>query len=97
MRVLIAGGGIAGLVAALALHRKGIDCTVFESVPEIRALGVGINLLPHAVKVLTELDLADALGEVAIRTAELAYFNKLGQRIWSEPRGLAAGYAWPQF
>jgi 5-methylphenazine-1-carboxylate 1-monooxygenase len=97
MQVLIAGGGIGGLVTALALHKAGIECEVYESVNEIRALGVGINLLPHAVKVLTELGLADELAEVAIKTAELAYFNKFGQPIWSEPRGLAAGYTWPQF
>jgi len=97
VRVLIAGGGIGGLVTALSLHKAGIPCTVFESVAELKPLGVGINLLPHAVKALTDLDLLDSLGEIAIRTAALSYFNKFGQQIWSEPRGLDAGYQWPQF
>lgn len=97
MKLLISGGGIGGLVAALSLHRAGHDVRVFESVPTLRPLGVGINLLPHAVKVLTGLGLADQLAEAGVATAELVYFNKFGQHIWGEPRGLAAGYRWPQF
>jgi 5-methylphenazine-1-carboxylate 1-monooxygenase len=97
MTILIAGGGIAGLTAALSLHQIGVECRVFESVATPQPLGVGINLLPHAVRELIELGLHDALAETAIPTAELAYYNKHGQRIWSEPRGLDAGYHWPQF
>lgn len=97
MKVLIAGGGIGGLVTALCLERAGIEACVFESVEEIRPLGVGINLLPHSVRVLTALGLATRLAETAIATAELIYFNKFGQLIWREPRGLAAGYHWPQY
>ncbi|HEY2132483.1 MAG TPA: flavin-dependent oxidoreductase [Acetobacteraceae bacterium] len=97
MTILIAGGGIAGLTAALSLHQIGVPCRVFESVATPRALGVGINLLPHAVRELTELGLHDALAAQAVATAELAYYNRHGQRIWSEPRGREAGYHWPQF
>jgi 2-polyprenyl-6-methoxyphenol hydroxylase-like FAD-dependent oxidoreductase len=96
--VLIAGGGIGGLALALSLHHNGIrNVEIYESMPEIRELGVGINLLPHAVRELTELGLLPALEAVAIPTAELAFYTERGQRIWSEPRGLAAGYKWPQF
>ncbi|MEU6431551.1 flavin-dependent oxidoreductase [Microbispora sp. NPDC046973] len=98
MRIVIAGAGIGGLTAALSLHAAGFeDVTVHEAAPEIRPLGVGINLLPHAVRELTELGLADRLAEIGVATAELAYFNRYGTPIWSEPRGLAAGYAWPQY
>jgi 2-polyprenyl-6-methoxyphenol hydroxylase-like FAD-dependent oxidoreductase len=93
----IIGGGIGGLSTALALHAHGIGCTVFESVDALRPLGVGINLLPHSVRVLAGLGLQDRLAQTAIETATLSYFNKHGQLIWSEPRGLAAGYAFPQF
>jgi 2-polyprenyl-6-methoxyphenol hydroxylase-like FAD-dependent oxidoreductase len=95
--IMIAGGGIGGLTAALALQQRGIEATVFEAAREIRPLGVGINLLPHSVRVLSALGLQDELAASAIETAELAYFNRHGQPIWSEPRGRAAGYDFPQF
>ena len=97
MNVLIAGGGIGGLTLALALHRQGIECRVFEAASAFQPLGVGINLLPHSVRVLTLLGLEERLAATAIETAELVYYSKHGQRIWAEPRGRAAGYRWPQY
>ena len=95
--VIIAGAGPGGLTAALTLHAQGVPVLVLESVPTLKPLGVGINLLPHAVRVLDALGLSPALDAVAIQTAELRYFNKFGQAIWTEPRGRAAGYAFPQY
>ena len=97
MTVLIAGGGIGGLTLALSLNQIGVPAKVFESVAELKPLGVGINVLPHAVRELIELGLLDRLDEAGVRTKELAYFSKHGKPIWSEPRGLEAGYKWPQF
>jgi 2-polyprenyl-6-methoxyphenol hydroxylase-like FAD-dependent oxidoreductase len=97
MHAMIIGGGIGGLTAALSLHAAGIPCQVYEAAPNIQPLGVGINVLPHAVRELTELGLADRLAATAIPTAELVYANRHGQQIWQEPRGKAAGYHWPQF
>jgi len=97
MTVLIAGGGIGGLTLALSLNQIGVPAKVFESVAELRPLGVGINVLPHAVRELIELGLLDKLDQAGVRTKELAYFSKHGRPIWSEPRGLEAGYKWPQF
>ena len=97
MKVIIAGAGVGGLVTALMLHARGIDCEVFEQADAIRELGVGINTLPHAIKELAELGLLERLDAVAIRTYELFYTNRLGQEIWREPRGLDAGYDIPQF
>ncbi|MBS1809458.1 MAG: flavin-dependent oxidoreductase [Acidobacteria bacterium] len=97
MKILIIGGGIGGMTAAISLHQAGFEVEVFESVPTLKPLGVGINLLPHSVRVLTNLGLQDRLSETAVATRELVYFNKFGQRFWDEPRGMFAGYRWPQF
>ncbi len=94
--IIIAGGGIGGLTAALSLHRAGFPVRVFESVDRIQALGVGINLLPHAVRELDALGLATDLAANGLTPTTLAYFTKRGEPIWDEPRGIAAGYAWPQ-
>src|SRR3982074_2884564 len=97
MTVRIRGGGIGGLTLALSLHQIGIPAKVFESVSELKPLGVGINLLPHAVRELIELGLLNQLDASGVRTRELAYFSKHGKPILSEPPGLEAGYKWPQF
>ena len=94
--ILIAGGGVGGLTLALSLHQAGIACRVFEAAPEIRSLGVGINLLSHAMRELTELGLLDALKAVAVETREVCFYNRFGQFIHKEPRGKFAGYDWPQ-
>ncbi|MDB5066823.1 MAG: putative FAD-dependent monooxygenase [Chloroflexi bacterium] len=96
-RVVVVGAGIGGLTAALSLHAAGIEVEVLELAREIRPLGVGINILPSAVRELVELGLGDALAAAAVPTRELAYHDRFGTRIWSEPRGVAAGYRWPQY
>ena len=96
MQVLIIGGGIGGLTLALSLHQAGIACKVFEAAPEIRALGVGVNLLPHGMRELTELGLQEKIAARAVETQELRFYNRYGQFIFREPRGRFAGYEWPQ-
>ncbi|WP_224390588.1 FAD-dependent monooxygenase [Pseudonocardia sp. ICBG1293] len=96
MHVLIAGGGIGGLTTALALHRVGIGSTVFEQGSGAGELGVGFNLLPHAVRVLHDLGLAEDLAAVGIATTDLTYAHRLGQPILRRPCGVAAGFAVPQ-
>jgi 2-polyprenyl-6-methoxyphenol hydroxylase-like FAD-dependent oxidoreductase len=97
MKVIVVGGGIAGLTLALSLHQAGISVRVYETVPVLAPLGVGINLQPAAVRELTELGLGGELERTGVATQELSYFNKFGQLIWSEPRGLSAAYKWPQY
>ncbi|MEU8875513.1 flavin-dependent oxidoreductase [Streptomyces javensis] len=97
MGVLIAGAGIGGLATALSLHAAGVGTAVVESAREIRPLGVGINLLPHAVRELIELGLGDELAAIGVATAENVYCDRFGRRIFTEPRGLAQGYRWPQY
>jgi 5-methylphenazine-1-carboxylate 1-monooxygenase len=96
MKVLIAGGGIGGLTTALALHQAGFETDVFEQAREFRELGVGINLLPHAVKHLQQLGLQRELDQVGIRTRSVVFATRLGQQVWYDPRGLDAGYDTPQ-
>ena len=79
MTVLIAGGGIGGLTLALSLHQIGVPAKVFESVAELKPLGVGINVLPHAVRELIELGLLDQLDAAGVRTLELAYYLQARQ------------------
>ena len=96
-KAIIVGGGIGGLVTALFLHRAGFAVEIYESAREVKPLGVGINLLPHSVRVLRDLGLQEELAATGIETAELRYVNKFGQLIWQEARGIAAGYAVPQY
>ncbi len=97
MRVIVVGAGIGGLTLALSLHAVGIEAVVCEAAPEVQPLGVGINILPHAVRELTELGLDGELAARGIPTGSLMYANRFGQEIWREPRGKAAGYNWPQY
>ncbi|MFB6839303.1 FAD-dependent monooxygenase [Streptomyces sp. NPDC056361] len=95
--VVIAGGGVAGLTAALALHAAGFErVTVVEAALAVRPLGAGLNLMPNAVRELDALGLLDALEAGALRTRELRYYHRSGGLISREPRGLGAGYRWPQ-
>jgi 2-polyprenyl-6-methoxyphenol hydroxylase-like FAD-dependent oxidoreductase len=97
-RVLIAGGGIGGLAVALTLHQIGVPCVVFESVREMVPLGVGINLQPNAVRELYDLGIGAAeLDRVGVPAKEWALVGLNGNDIYSEPRGLGAGYRWPQY
>jgi 2-polyprenyl-6-methoxyphenol hydroxylase-like FAD-dependent oxidoreductase len=95
--VLIIGGGIGGLTLALELHEAGIPCRIYEAAPELKAIGVGINILPHAQRELTRLGLEPAMAAAGVETKEAAFYNRFGQHIYTEPLGRAAGYAWPQF
>jgi 2-polyprenyl-6-methoxyphenol hydroxylase-like FAD-dependent oxidoreductase len=97
-RVIIAGGGIGGLATALTLHQIGVPCLVFEAVHEMRPLGVGINLQPNAVRELYDLGFTEAdLDRVGLPAKEWALVGLNGNDIYSEPRGLLAGYNWPQY
>ncbi|MFC7736493.1 flavin-dependent oxidoreductase [Roseomonas sp. GCM10028921] len=96
MRVIISGGGIGGLTLAMALHGAGIGVELHEAVPMPKPLGVGINLLPHAVRELTELGLGERVLAAGVPTRELLYATRRGEEVWREDRGLAAGYCWPQ-
>ncbi len=95
--ILIVGAGIGGLTLALSLHQVGIPCRIFEAAPVIKPLGVGINLLPHAMRELGSLDLEPAIAARGIETRAVTFYNSFGQHIFTEPRGRFAGDDWPQY
>jgi len=96
MKIAIVGGGIGGLSLALALHQRGLTCQVFESVPDVKELGVGITLLPHAVRELATLGVLPQLEAIGIENHESVFFNRFGQFIYKEARGRHAGYDLPE-
>jgi 2-polyprenyl-6-methoxyphenol hydroxylase-like FAD-dependent oxidoreductase len=94
--VIIVGGGICGLSLALNLHERGISCRVYERAPEVKELGVGITLLPHAMREFAALGLGEKLIAAGIENVESCFFNRFGQLIYKEPRGRFAGYPYPE-
>jgi 2-polyprenyl-6-methoxyphenol hydroxylase-like FAD-dependent oxidoreductase len=94
--IAVVGGGIAGLAFALSLHQRGISCDVYESVPQVKELGVGITLLPHAMRELAALGVQPQLEAVGIENLESVFFNRFGQFIYREARGRHAGYPLPE-
>lgn len=96
-KALIIGAGIGGLTTALSFHAVGIQCRVVDKVTELTPAGVGINLQPSAVRELIELGMANDLAALGVATSEFSHYDRFGNRIWGEPRGIAAGYRWPQY
>jgi 5-methylphenazine-1-carboxylate 1-monooxygenase len=94
--IAIVGGGICGLALALNLHARNIRCRVYEAAPELKEIGVGITLLPHAMREFAALGLGEELLRTGIENAESCFFNRFGQLIYREPRGEAAGYHYPE-
>lgn len=95
-RIAIVGGGIAGMALALGLHRHSISARVYEAAPQITEIGVGITVLPHGMRELAALGLADQILAAGIENRESAFFNRFGQKLFAEPRGKLAGYPQPE-
>jgi 5-methylphenazine-1-carboxylate 1-monooxygenase len=97
-QAIVAGGGIGGLAVALTLQQIGVSCVVFEAARQMRPLGVGINLQPNAVRELYDLKIvAEDLDLAGLPARDWALVGLNGNEIYSEPRGLLAGYRWPQY
>ncbi|MFA6266821.1 MAG: flavin-dependent oxidoreductase [Pseudolabrys sp.] len=96
IKVAIVGGGICGLSLALNLHRRGIAVQIHDRVSDVRPLGVGITLLPHAMREFTALGIGDELLGAGIENRESHFYNRFGQLIYREDRGKFAGYQYPE-
>ena len=96
MDIAIIGGGIAGLTLALSLHKRGLACRIYEGAPELKELGVGITLLPHAMREFAALGLDGELAEQGIENEESRFYNRFGQLLYAEKRGRFAGYPIPE-
>jgi 2-polyprenyl-6-methoxyphenol hydroxylase-like FAD-dependent oxidoreductase len=84
------------LSLALVLQQVGIPCHVYEAAQTLKEIGVGINILPHAVATLEALGVADALLERGVETREVCFYTSHGQLVDRELRGRAAGHSAPQ-
>ena len=78
-KVLIAGGGIGGITALLALRQRGIDAELFEQTAAFGQVGAGLQVSSNSTRVLRTLGLGDALAKVAY-APESARLSRLGQR-----------------
>jgi hypothetical protein len=67
LRIAIIGGGLGGMAACLAFHRRGIEATVHERSPELGEIGAGLNLSPNALKALRALGVEDEAIAIAAR------------------------------
>lgn len=96
--VIISGGGIGGLTLALTLHQIGVTCRVVEASGTMQPLGVGINIQPNAVRELYDLGFTKKdLDRIGVSAREWALLGLNGKEVYTEPRGIAAGYQWPQY
>ncbi|CAF1663628.1 unnamed protein product, partial [Adineta ricciae] len=94
---LIAGGGIAGLVAALTLHRAGYSVRIHERMEKIEPNGFGVTLQPYSVKLLFELGLEKEMENVGIQPLMAEFYTRHGQLIYRDPRGKNAKFNWPLY
>ena len=96
MEIAIVGGGIGGLTLALNLHKRGMTARVYEAAPELKELGVGITLLPHAMREFAALGLDGELISLGVENEESRFYNRFGQLLYKEKRGRHAGYKVPE-
>jgi salicylate hydroxylase len=95
MRVIIAGGGIGGVSAALALARSGAEVTLLERATAFTEVGAGLQLAPNATRILARWGLEAALRRVAFRPAAAEVRDRAsGDLLLATPLGDAAEARW---
>jgi 2-polyprenyl-6-methoxyphenol hydroxylase-like FAD-dependent oxidoreductase len=85
-RIVVIGGGIAGLAAAVALHRRGVDVGVYEQAPELSEIGAGVQMTPNAMNALRLLGLEESAMAVAFEPeSQVLRSWKSGRVIYRAP------------
>ena len=79
MKAVVVGGGIAGLSAAIALRRVGVDAVVFEQARRLEEAGAGLTLAPNAMEAAERLGLGDAIGQRGERADRIRVPNARGR------------------
>ena len=92
--IVIVGAGIGGCALALALHRAGVRSRLLEATPAIRPLGVGLNLLPHAVRELALLGLGERLAGKPLSMPILPWRSRCGRPIPYAHRSKTPYHVW---
>jgi 2-polyprenyl-6-methoxyphenol hydroxylase-like FAD-dependent oxidoreductase len=91
MRVVVVGGGIAGLSAAIGLRRAGHDVVVLERAARIEAVGAGITLFANAVRALDRLGVGDAVAARGAAAKRSAILTWKGDELTQVPPDLLEG------
>lgn len=94
--IAIIGAGPAGLSAALRLHQQGFRPRIYEAAPELKPLGVGIDIKVYATQEFDELGLLEEFRAISVEAKESIFYSKYGQEIYAELCGTAAGYEYEQ-
>ncbi|MFE5307121.1 FAD-dependent monooxygenase [Isoptericola sp. NPDC056573] len=90
--IAIVGAGPAGLAAALRLHQRGFRPRIYETVAELRPLGVGIDVKVYGTKELEELGLLEEFRAISVDARDSIFYNNHGQEIYAERCGVHMGY-----
>ena len=90
--IAVIGAGPGGLVTALRLHQQGITPTIYETVPELKPLGVGVDIKVYGVKEIEELGLLEEFRAMSVDAVDSIFFNHYGQEIYAEKCGVHMGY-----
>jgi len=94
--IAVIGAGPAGLAAALRLHQQGFRPRIYESVPELKPLGVGIDVKVYGTKEFDDLGLLEELRAISVDAKDSIFYNKYGQEIYAELCGVHMGYLYEQ-
>jgi 2-polyprenyl-6-methoxyphenol hydroxylase-like FAD-dependent oxidoreductase len=88
--VLVCGGGIGGLAAALALTKVGVSVTVLEQAQELGEIGAGVQLGPNAFSAFDALGISERARARAVYTERLMLLDAVdGSEIANMPVGEA--------